>query len=91
MREPSGHVQLSEVSSHPRSLNETILVLNQLADNDHPYNSKHAYHGNLHSGTLHLCSASCYIGLGVGPAWCGIKKVPVTQSTVRVGSAVSTV
>ena len=38
MREQSGHVQLSEVSSHPRSLNETILALNQLADNDHPYN-----------------------------------------------------
>ena len=59
MREPSGHVQLSEVSSRPRSLNETILALNQLADNDNPYNSKHAHHGNLHSDTLHLCSASC--------------------------------
>ena len=61
MQEPSGHVRLSEVSSCPRSLNETILALNQLADNDHPFNFnfEHAHHGNLHSGTLHLCSASC--------------------------------
>ena len=59
MREPSGHVQLSEVSLRPRSLNETVLTLNQLADNDHPFNFEHAHHGNLHSGTLHLCSASC--------------------------------
>ena len=43
MREPSGHVWLSEVSLCPRSLND-ILALNQLADNDHPFNFEHAHH-----------------------------------------------